>query len=348
MTTKDKYIGTHNGKFHCDEVFGCWMLRQLPEFKKHVILRTRDPQILATCDIVLDVGGVFDHSKKRYDHHQREFNETMSTLACTFENGKLNARKSLQYNTKLSSAGLIYAFYGQEVIRQILFVDGQDGVDEETIDFYYDRLYKHFVESVDAVDNGIKSHDEPSKYIIPVSLEGLVEDLNPAWNEDFSPDVQFEKAMKVVGDIFKDKVLYIHKNWMPARKIVEDAVNGRLKVDEGGRIMVLEECCPWKQHFFMIEQEQQIGGKIVYAIYPGDKSGNSWRIQSVPVSENTEFDNRWPLPQEWRGLRDKELADKIGVDTAVFVHATGFIGGAKTKEDAIEMAKKSLKLPRLP
>lgn len=33
------YIGTHNGKFHCDEVFACWMLKLLPEFKNHLILR---------------------------------------------------------------------------------------------------------------------------------------------------------------------------------------------------------------------------------------------------------------------------------------------------------------------
>ncbi|CAD5223705.1 unnamed protein product [Bursaphelenchus okinawaensis] len=345
MTSSDKYIGTHNGKFHCDEVFGCWMLQQLPQFKDHIILRTRDPEVLSTCDIVLDVGGVFDHKAKRYDHHQREFCETMATLSCTIEDGKMVTRKTLQYNTKLSSAGLIYAFYGKEVIKAIL---NDEKVDDETVDFYYDRLYKHFVESVDAIDNGIKSHDEPSKYIIPVSLEGLVEDLNPPWNEDESPDVKFEEAMKVVGTIFRDKVLYIHKSWMPARKIVEDAVNSRFDVHESGRVIVLEQCCPWKQHFFMIEEEQSIGGKIVYAIYPGDKDGNSWRIQSVPVSENTEFDNRWPLPQDWRGVRDNALAEKIGIKTASFVHATGFIGGAKTKEAAILMADKAFKMPRLP
>lgn len=27
------------GKFHCDEVFACWMLKKLPEYKHHAILR---------------------------------------------------------------------------------------------------------------------------------------------------------------------------------------------------------------------------------------------------------------------------------------------------------------------
>lgn len=73
-------IGTHDGVFHCDEVFACYMLRLLPEYKDAEIIRTRDPEKLKECDIVVDVGAEFDHAKKRYDHHQREFNETLSSL----------------------------------------------------------------------------------------------------------------------------------------------------------------------------------------------------------------------------------------------------------------------------
>ncbi|MCJ8749141.1 hypothetical protein PDJAM_G00172810, partial [Pangasius djambal] len=66
-------IGTHNGTFHCDEVLACYLLRQLPEYKDAEIIRTRDPVELARCDIVVDVGGVYDHKQHRYDHHQRYF-----------------------------------------------------------------------------------------------------------------------------------------------------------------------------------------------------------------------------------------------------------------------------------
>jgi len=41
---------------------------------------------------VLDVGGVYDPSRHRYDHHQKGFSEV-------FGHG---------FNTKLSSAGLVY------------------------------------------------------------------------------------------------------------------------------------------------------------------------------------------------------------------------------------------------
>ena len=64
-------IGTHNGKFHCDEVLACAMLKLLPQYSDAVVKRSRDPTILEGCDIVVDVGGVFDPKIHRYDHHQR-------------------------------------------------------------------------------------------------------------------------------------------------------------------------------------------------------------------------------------------------------------------------------------
>ena len=67
----EKKIGTHNGTFHCDEALACYMLKKLPEYQSAEIIRTRDEKLLNTCDIVVDVGGVYDHDKYRYDHHQR-------------------------------------------------------------------------------------------------------------------------------------------------------------------------------------------------------------------------------------------------------------------------------------
>lgn len=64
-------IGTHNGAFHCDEVLACFMLRLLPEYRDARIVRTRDPALLRECDIVVDVGGEYNPSTHRYDHHQR-------------------------------------------------------------------------------------------------------------------------------------------------------------------------------------------------------------------------------------------------------------------------------------
>ena len=55
-------------------------------------MRTRDLALLDEQDIVVDVGAVYDVEKKRFDHHQRGFEEV-------FGHG---------FVTKLSSAGLVY------------------------------------------------------------------------------------------------------------------------------------------------------------------------------------------------------------------------------------------------
>lgn len=60
-------IGTHNGAFHCDEVLACAMLKKLPKYQDAEIIRSRDPKVLDTCDIVVDVGGVYDPKTHRYD-----------------------------------------------------------------------------------------------------------------------------------------------------------------------------------------------------------------------------------------------------------------------------------------
>jgi len=44
----------------------------------------------------------------------------------------------------------------------------------------------------------------------------------------------------------------------------------------------------------------------------------------------------------FKGLRDDELSKAAGISDGVFVHMTGFIGGARSKESALKLAKMSL------
>lgn len=72
-----KAIGTHSGCFHSDDALACSMLRSLPEYQNHgitllnvfliiVIVRSRNMDILNQCDIVVDVGGLYDPEKSCY------------------------------------------------------------------------------------------------------------------------------------------------------------------------------------------------------------------------------------------------------------------------------------------
>lgn len=75
----------------------------------------------------------------------------------------------------------------------------------------------------------------------------------------------------------------------------------------------------------------------MYVLYPG--AGETWRVQAVPLEG---FTSRLPLPAPWRGLRDEELSKLSGIPGCVFVHNAGFIGGNKTYDGALAMAKKAI------
>ena len=34
-----------------------------------------------------------------------------------------------------------------------------------------------------------------------------------------------------------------------------------------GRVMVLDSFCPWKEHLYGLEREQEIEGQILYVLY---------------------------------------------------------------------------------
>lgn len=61
----------------------------------------------------------------------------------------------LDFETKLSSAGLIYAHYGKRVIAELLALRD----DSTEVDILYKKAYEAFVEAVDAIDNGIPQFD---------------------------------------------------------------------------------------------------------------------------------------------------------------------------------------------
>ena len=54
------------------------------------------------------------------------------------------------------------------------------------------------------------------------------------------------------------------------------------------------------------------------------------------------FQNRVSLHKDYQGLRDDDLNKAAGITDGVFVHATGFIGGAWSLESCIKIAEASI------
>lgn len=278
--------------------------------------------------IITSCLNLFCYYNIRFDHHQKTFNETFSSLV-----------PSKPWNIKLSSAGLVYVYYGKQVLNSLLAQFTVD-VDPRLVEILYDKMYENFVREIDGIDNGIEIA-KAKAYSINTNLSARVGHLNPDWNsKDMDENFQFNLALDMVGKEFTDRVRYYALSWWPARSIVQKSIDKRFDVDKSGSIVVMEQFAPWKSHLFDIEKEMGlVNEELKYVMYTDSAGG--WRIQCVSVSENS-FKNRLSLPQTWCGIRDEELSTLSGIKDCIFVHANGFIGGNKTYDGALEMLRKSL------
>ena len=123
--------------------------------------------------------------------------------------------------------------------------------------------------------------------------------------------------------------------------MVARALEDRFKVHSSGRILAFDDgICPYKEHLFELEAEQDLSGQVLFTIFQ-DSTNKSWRVGTVPVHADS-FECRKTLKPEWKALRGADLDEKSGIKGCVFVHAAGFIGGHDNREGALQMAIKSL------
>ncbi|GAA5888747.1 hypothetical protein JCM5296_000090 [Sporobolomyces johnsonii] len=327
-----EYFAVHSGTFHADEALAVFLLRLLPRFASMELKRSRDPAVLDGATLIADVGGVYDPETLRFDHHQRGFDEV-------FGHG---------FKTKLSSAGLVYKHFGKEILSTVL----SQPIDSPLVSTLWLKMYADFVEAFDGIDNGVTQYisSEPPLYRSRTDISSRVGALNPRWNEESSDailDERFEQASQLAGKEFLARLDYLEKAWLPAREIVQRAVEKRKDVHPSGKVLVFDEFAPWKEHLHILEQDLAIPADELplYALYPEDskKPESKWRIQAVPVTAES-FESRKALPEAWRGVRDDQLSQLTGIDGCVFVHAAGFIGGNATKDGAMTMAIKALEI----
>ncbi len=157
-------IATHNGKFHADDAFGVALLTDL--YPDATIVRTRDPQMLDTADIVLDVGGVYDPTTHRYDHHQQSSGARPSGIL-------------------YSAFGLLWQDYGRTWCNN---------------DDIWQKIDTRLVTAIDAVDNGQDLYTLTDYKIRPFDLSEYLGLFNPI-TEDEDFDTQFTGVVELARTV---------------------------------------------------------------------------------------------------------------------------------------------------
>ena len=181
----DKTIVTHDGNFHADDVFSIAAFKIIfPSFK---LIRTRDLELIARADIVIDVGGEYDAGTDRFDHHQR---------------GGAGERDN---GVPYSSFGLIWQKYGVEICQGNR--DVANAVDAG------------LVSAIDAIDCG---HVEGvSKGI---SLSQTIGMFNPTWQEDSHFDTCFDEAVDFASRVLT-RFIASANGGISAKEIVAKAID---------------------------------------------------------------------------------------------------------------------------
>lgn len=113
-------IVTHDSSFHTDDVFAVATLLLL--VGEAEVVRSRDPEVCATADYLVDTGMKYDPEKNFFDHHQPE--------------GAGKRENGIPY----ASFGLVWKEYGEKL------AGGKR--EAEIID-------KYLIQAIDAHDNGV-------------------------------------------------------------------------------------------------------------------------------------------------------------------------------------------------
>ena len=191
-----KTIVTHDGNFHADDVFSVAALKCV--FPSFNLVRTRNLELIANADIVLDVGGEYEAGADRFDHHQR--------------GGAGERENGIPY----SSFGLIWQKYGLEICKG----------DQDVVN----AVDAGLVSTIDAIDCG---HVEGVSQ--GISLSQTISMFNPTWKEESHFDECFDEAVVFATRVLTRFIASAHGGISAkaiVAKAIEDAEDPRVIVLE--------------------------------------------------------------------------------------------------------------------
>ena len=236
------------------------LLKLLPRFHKHSIVRTRNEEVMKTAEVCVDVGLVYDPQLLRFDHHQNEFTQT-------FEHR----------STLLSSAGLVYRHFGMEILRNM-----HPSLTANDLPFMYNRTYCALVEGIDAMDNGISACKGDQVYRDYTGLVSDISRMNISTSSLRLEDEVFDEAMDYSRSTLESVVQYLKDEELPANKFVQTALENRKHYSSTGQILVLQKDCPWAQTVSHFNRNRV---QVLYCVHP---RGDHWEVTRVTQERQIE------------------------------------------------------------
>lgn len=252
----------------------------------------------------------------------KEYNDNGTKLAYDIGLGKFDHHmpnpKKRPSGIHYCGFGLLWQEYGLEYLKKIK-VDNPD-----TTFLVFDYL---LVNGIDAIDNGEFTITSDIN-VYPVA--SLIELFRPKYSEEKNENECFLEAVNFACNIF-DLIL---KEAISKVNVIEKIRTKISDIKDG--ILILDEFIPYEYALFYLNAAD----KVNFVIYPSNRGG--YAAHTVPTKYKG-FTPKIPFKKEWAGLRDKDLQEASGIDSARFCHRALFLATADTLEDAISLVKKSLK-----
>lgn len=182
-------MAVHSMTFHADDVFAAMLIRAI--YPNIQVIRTRDQDIIESCDIVADVGLIYDPENLRFDHHQE---------------GRAGAREN---GILFSAFGLIWKHWGLEVCKG----------DKDL----FGHIDKKLVQPIDAADNGQSLYEKQLfEGVDEIGINSVfTKILRPITSHGETFDEQFIQAMDIAELLFS-RFLAISSDLFDERKDILD------------------------------------------------------------------------------------------------------------------------------
>jgi len=295
-----KVVATHGGPFHADDVFAVALLRVV-HGRNFALVRTRDAEILATADVVVDVGGEYDPTKGRFDHHFA--------------------------NAPVRENGVPYAAFGMVHRQENLPIENPEAR----------GILDKLVQGIDAADNGVKqdgwtlsstihkcnpliekNFDERFCALVSTAVGIIRGIIYEEYSLEFAV-ARFEAHPQVV-------------DWVEEYDSTLEESTQRI---EGtfGQVGPIIELAQYEPALFDVAAKAP--AEKLFSVYPSPNG--EWMVQQIPQAAGS-FAGRRKLPASWAGLRGADLDAVTGIEGCVFTHPGRFIGGHKTLDGARRMA----------
>lgn len=201
-------IVTHSGRFHPDELFAIATLLRL--FPNASITRSRDEEVIRAGDFAVDVGGEYDPSRGRFDHHQ--------------PGGAGERENGIPY----SSFGLVWKEYGEKVASS-----------KEVAE----RVDRGLVQPIDAHDNGLDISKPLRNDVVPYVFNNVTAIFAPTWKEDGrSLDESFFEALPIFQKVLEREIVHAQDDVLGER-----AVEEAYRTAQDKRLVVIDSPYHWQK-----------------------------------------------------------------------------------------------------